>query len=248
MFAIPVDLFGAYTKGREYAIDRNFNDLTQGAKVEQQWLTNDLRQAKRDYNLATMQNAIDASNYVTNQAAMGDELGRTGFVGQMYQAQNAVDDAALERQFYVDNPQLRKDATNAKLSGNLWNQIGTGSQQGAVGQVMLDQIPQFTQAARDTGAARYGVESANAKTAVPIAQQTGQNTLNNLNLIGGNIQTAQQLQDPLRQSQAMELQARIAAMQRQLDELNNAGTPTGPVGPVAQPTQSGPYSQQYGVR
>jgi len=248
MFAMPVDLFGSYTKGREYAIDRNFNDLTQGANIEKQWLNNDLLQAKRDYNLATMQNAIDASDYVTNQAAMGDAIGREAFVGQMYQTQDAVKNAELERQFYVDNPQLLKDATNAKLSGNLWNQIGTGSQQGAVGQVTKAQLPQFKSALESTNTAKYGVASANAKTAVPIAQQTGQNTLNNLNLIGGNIQTAQQLQDPLRQAQAMELRARIAAMQQQLAALNNAGTPTGPVGPVAQPTQSGPYSQQYGVR
>lgn len=248
MFAIPVDLFGAYTKGREYAIDRNFNDLTQGAKVEQQWLNNDLLQAKRDYNLATMQNAIDASNYVTNQAAMGDELGRTAFVGSMYDTQSAVDEAKRRRQFDVDNAAGLQKATDAERGGSMLSRTGTGYQQGAAGQVMIDQIPQFTQAARDTGAARYGVASVNAKTAVPIAQQTGANTLGQQKLVGGNIRTAEQLQDPLRQAQAMELQARIVAMQRQLDELNNADTTTGPVGPVAQPTQSGPYSQQYGVR
>lgn len=69
MLFIPNDLFGAWIKGREYGIDRNWNDLNQSNKVEQGWLQNDAQQLSNWFKQDTYGDQLTRSNAGARTAA-----------------------------------------------------------------------------------------------------------------------------------------------------------------------------------
>lgn len=76
MFYLPVDLFSPYIKGREYAIDRNWNDLNQSNQVERGWLDNDRRQLDNWFAQDTYGDKIATSNAnarINQNAAQGSD-------------------------------------------------------------------------------------------------------------------------------------------------------------------------------
>lgn len=77
MFMLPVDLFSPFIKGREYAIDRNWNDLNQANQVEGGWIKNDRGQLENWFAQDTYDDRLATSNAnarVNQNAASASDL------------------------------------------------------------------------------------------------------------------------------------------------------------------------------
>lgn len=91
MFFMPVDLFTPFIQGREYAIDRNWNDLNQANKVEQGWLDNDARRWRNMFTEDTYQDKLQQYQNQTAASNMARQVAEAGHRGNVALAGYASD-------------------------------------------------------------------------------------------------------------------------------------------------------------
>lgn len=185
------DLFGAYTKGRELAIEKNWQDLKNYEQVENMRNTNDLQAleilaGRADFgaNRSMVQNQADSSN-----AAW--EVMNTLQPGRVARADMLSRDAANRRNTYVRNEPTYREVLDAIVKAGLGKQGVNASIQTAANQSWTPQRQQAAgQAIGNTG---YNTTIANGVAStdfVPAAQRgIAQNQLNHdTNMAAGRYQ------------------------------------------------------------
>ncbi|HDX7412996.1 TPA: hypothetical protein RPO50_001454 [Escherichia coli] len=147
MFFMPVDLFTPFIQGREYAIDRNWNDLNQANKVEQGWLNNDAQRWRNMFTEDTYQDKLQqyqnqtAASNMERQIAEAGNPGNVALAGYMSDYGEALANAARG---YI--PQLVTGQTTA------W--LGNAAQQKAQGEAQLQYAPDYFKALADFNAGK----------------------------------------------------------------------------------------------
>lgn len=146
MFFMPVDLFTPFIQGREYAIDRNWNDLNQANKVEQGWLNNDAQRWRNMFTEDTYQDKLQQYQNQTAASNMERQIAETGHLGNLAQADFMA--RYMERLAAAGGP-LIDDMVRGQTTG--W--LGNAAQQEAEGNARL-------QHSRDLfgGLAEYNVD------------------------------------------------------------------------------------------
>lgn len=193
MIFVPMDLFSPYVKGREMAIDRNWNDLNQSNQVEQGWLNNDARQLNNWFAEDTYGDRLSSSNArgrIDQNSATGSdlntEIARAGQPGALAQATMAS-----------DYQQALRDATQpyvAPMAGN--NALFTYGQsvdRAAQGNAAIATAPQFRTATANNNVAAANLQGQviqNNADLLPIQQ----------NVQRGNLQLQQVVNDQLQQN------------------------------------------------
>jgi len=177
MLMLPMDLFGAYTKGREYAIDRNWNDLNQSANVEGKWLSNDAQQVKNWVGQATYGNQVQNSNIVTESAAMGLGVQQANYSGLVNSGRNTSDLAAIDRQNFLNNQPAIAGARNEFLLGNVGTMGATGKQAQARATNDVNLLPQYTTTDFTTKKGAYEAGNITGAAQPIIAKQGVANTI-----------------------------------------------------------------------
>lgn len=143
MLYMPVDLFGSYIQGREYAIDRNWNDMNQSNNVEQGWLNNDAKQLNNWFTEDTYGNNLSNSNAgarINQNKAIGSDLNTqlalTGQPGAVSAAQSLSD-----YQTALANASRQNIPT---IAGNQATyQLGQSADNAARGNALLEYSPQI---------------------------------------------------------------------------------------------------------
>ncbi|MVW44861.1 hypothetical protein GP658_20635 [Enterobacteriaceae bacterium TzEc013] len=147
MFFMPVDLFTPFIQGREYAIDRNWNDLNQANKVEQGWLNNDAQRWRNMFTEDTYQDKLQqyqnqtAASNMERQIAEAGHPGNVALAGYTSDYGEALANAARE---YI--PQLVTGKTTA------W--LGNAAQQKAQGEAQLQYAPDYFKSLADFNAGK----------------------------------------------------------------------------------------------
>lgn len=158
---MPVDLFTPFIQGREYAIDRNWNDLNQANKVEQGWLNNDAQRWRNMFTEDTYQDKLQqyqnqtAASNMERQIAEAGNPGNVALAGYMSDYGEALANAARG---YI--PQLVTGQTTA------W--LGNAAQQKAQGEAQLQYAPDLF-----GGLAEYNVDKLrNDRNLLPAEYKT----------------------------------------------------------------------------
>ncbi len=134
MFFMPVDLFTPFIQGREYAIDRNWNDLNQANKVEQGWLNNDAQRWRNMFTEDTYQDKLQQYQNQTAASNMERQIAEAGHSGNVALAGYVSDySEALANGARGYIPQLVTGQTKA------W--LGNAAQQKAQGEAQLKYAP-----------------------------------------------------------------------------------------------------------
>jgi hypothetical protein len=185
---LPVDLFGAYTKGREYAIDRNWNDLNQGAKLEGQWLANDANQLRNWFGQDNYQNQLAVSGAGARSALRGDQIQDASQPGAVYTAGMNSDQQTDQAQAFLNSRPQYQTTTQAVLDAALQRRAADAALSSGRSNVDQRLLPEITNAYRATQAGAAGANTILGNAAPTIAQGNvastlaGQNyTLNNTN-------------------------------------------------------------------
>ncbi len=174
MLFIP-DLFSAYTKGQEEAIDKNWNDLTQYENVEQARTANDIARINLQAGMDDYGNNRAVSNAVGTQAMIGEDLLKRGYRGDAANAEMNSDLATSQYGAVANNLQNLDNYNNALLASN----IGVG-QNNADAALAYSNITQAN--LPGTLAAFSGGQQAQNQVAAQNAQYApiiNQNNLNN---------------------------------------------------------------------
>ena len=146
MFFMPVDLFTPFIQGREYAIDRNWNDLNQANKVEQGWLNNDAQRWRNMFTEDTYQDKLQQYQNQTAASNMERQIAEAGHPGNVALAGYTSDyGEALANAARGYIPQLVTGQTTA------W--LGNAAQQKAQGEAQLQYAPDLF-----GGLAEYNVD------------------------------------------------------------------------------------------
>lgn len=147
MFFMPVDLFTPFIQGREYAIDRNWNDLNQANKVEQGWLNNDAQRWRNMFTEDTYQDKLQQYQNQTAASNMERQIAEAGHPGNVALAGYVSDySEALANAARGHIPQLVTGQTTA------W--LGNAAQQKAQGEAQLQYAPDYFKALADFNAGK----------------------------------------------------------------------------------------------
>ncbi|EFN7975583.1 hypothetical protein ED769_14745 [Escherichia coli] len=147
MFFMPVDLFTPFIQGREYAIDRNWNDLNQANKVEQGWLNNDAQRWRNMFTEDTYQDKLQQYQNQTAASNMERQIAEAGHPGNVALAKYTSDyGEALANGARGYIPQLVTGQTTA------W--LGNAAQQKAQGEAQLQYAPDYFKALADFNAGK----------------------------------------------------------------------------------------------
>jgi len=177
MLMMPVDLFGAYMRGQEYAIDRNWNDMNQAARLESQWLTNDQKQLQNWKGQDTYANEIARDNAATAMVDMSLGIQQAGYPGMVNSAKNASDLAGIDRQNFLDNQPAIAGARNEYLLGNVGTMRATGKQAQARATNDVNLLPQYTTTDFTTKKGAYEAGNITGAAQPIIAKQGVANTI-----------------------------------------------------------------------
>ncbi len=161
MFFMPVDLFTPFIQGREYAIDRNWNDLNQANKVEQGWLNNDAQRWRNMFTEDTYQDKLQQYQNQTAASNMERQIAEAGHPGNVALAGYTSDyGEALANAARGYIPQLVTGQTTA------W--LGNAAQQKAQGEAQLQYAPDLF-----GGLAEYNVDKLrNDRNLLPAEYKT----------------------------------------------------------------------------
>lgn len=144
---MPVDLFTPFIQGREYAIDRNWNDLNQANKVEQGWLNNDAQRWRNMFTEDTYQDKLQQYQNQTAASNMERQIAEAGHPGNVALAGYVSDySEALANGARGHIPQLVTGQTTA------W--LGNAAQQKAQGEAQLKYAPDYFKALADFNAGK----------------------------------------------------------------------------------------------
>lgn len=139
MFFMPVDLFTPFIQGREYAIDRNWNDLNQANKVEQGWLDNDARRWRNMFTEDTYQDKLQQYQNQTAASNMERQIAEAGHPGNVALAGYTSDyGEALANIARGIIPDLVRGQTTG------W--LGNAAQQEAQGRAQIKHAPDYSEA------------------------------------------------------------------------------------------------------
>lgn len=210
MIYLPMDLFTPYIKGRENAIDRNWNDLNQSNQVEQGWLNNDARQLNNWFAQDTYDDRLASSNAkgrIDQNSATGSDLNTqiavAGQPGALAQAQTASDYQTALRS--ASQPYITPMANNNALFS-----YGQSVDRAAQGNAAIATAPQIrTATANNTLAAAnlQGNVIKNNAELLPLQQevQRGNLTLQPLqqDVQRSNLQLQQTVNDELQKNPQM---------------------------------------------
>lgn len=158
MIFVPVDLFSPYIRGREQAIERNWNDLNQSNQVEQGWLNNDARQLNNWFAEDTYGDRLLSSNAqgrVSQNQAIGSDLNtqiaQVGQPGALAQAQLAAD--YQQALLGSTQPYVAPIARNNALFS-----YGQSADLAAQGNAALNTAPQFRAATANNNLAAANLQ------------------------------------------------------------------------------------------
>lgn len=161
MFFMPVDLFTPFIQGREYAIDRNWNDLNQANKVEQGWLNNDAQRWRNMFTEDTYQDKLQQYQNQTAASNMERQIAETGHSGNLAQADFMA--RYMERLAAAGGP-LIDDMVRGQTTA--WR--GNAAQQKAQGEAQLQYAPDLF-----GGLAEYNVDKLrNDRNLLPAEYKT----------------------------------------------------------------------------
>lgn len=169
MIYIP-DLFSAYAKGQEEAIDRNWNDLSQYESVEQARTNNDVARINLQAGMDDYGNNRAISNALGSQAMIGEDLLKRMYPGDAANAEINSILAGAQYNSVMNNLPLLDTATNSTLVNNLGQQVYTADANTAFRNVDTNLLPEKTAAYKNAQGATYQVANQNS-TAAPIDNQ-----------------------------------------------------------------------------
>lgn len=118
MIYIP-DLFSAYTKGQEEAIEKNWNDLNQYETVEQARTNNDLARINLQAGMDDYGNNRAISDAVGTQAMIGEDLLKRGYRGDAANAEMNSDLATSQYAAVANNLQGLDNYNNSLIASNV---------------------------------------------------------------------------------------------------------------------------------
>lgn len=208
MIFLPVDLFGSYIKGRENAIDRNWNDLNQSNQVEQGWLNNDNQQLRNWFTEDTYGDRLASSNArgrMDQNSATGSDLNtQIAQVGQP----GALAQAAMGSDYQTALRDATQPYTPQIAGNNALFTLGQSADRAAQGQVAIDTAPTIRRQAANNNVAAGNLQGQviqNNADLLPIQQ----------NVQRGNLELQQTVNNQLQQNPAMLFPATAQAQQTQ---------------------------------
>lgn len=214
MLFVPNDLFSAWIKGREYGIDRNWNDLEQSNKVEGGWLQNDSQQLSNWFKQDTYDDQLAKSNAGARTAV------------------NAATGSDLNLQL----AQTQQPGALATAGLNSDTQI-------ALARAGQSNLPSYVNAQSNTWQANNTLANARAQAVQTYGPEQVDNTAraNTQNALNAAVQ-ADYFQDTLplqQQVRQADLEAQQRILQNAGQQPTTVTTPSGmsaPSGPVDMPT------------
>lgn len=243
------DLFGAYLKGRELAIDKNWQDLKNYEQVEQMRNNNDLqaldllgKRADFGGNRSMFQNQVDAS-------ARANEVGEYAQPGMVARADTGSMFAQDQRSAYVNNRELAQQGLNDTFNAQLNRMINAAAAQRGENDYLR---PISYELGENRGYGSHQTSMANRVTDANRVNAAGQ-AVNLSNQAYGNNYSAGKLQGiqtgyalvnaPLQQANTVDALGRVIpardAMQAQIDNANAGGISAQQMGALISLASSG---------
>lgn len=168
MLFFPVDVFTPYIQGREYAIDRNWNDLNQYNTVTQ----------------GRLKSERDALGNLFAQTTFGDQVSKVNSGARLSQNQAAASDMQL-------------GLDTASYGGRLSLAGAQGATQEAQAAAILNNLPQYAGAIDSRTQSDLGLfnarTSAQNQYGAPVVRANAQNNYDNARLTGQQIAAQSQL-------------------------------------------------------
>lgn len=221
MLYIP-DLFSAYTKGQEEAIDKNWNDLNQYESVEQARTANDVARINLQANMDDYGNNRAISDAVGTQAMIGEDLLKRSYRGDAANAEMNSDLATSQYAAVANNLQGLDNYNNSLLASN----IGVGQNNAdaalAYSDVTRSNLPGTLAVFSSGQQAQNLVAGQNAQYAPIINQGNLDNTIATQGLNAGTIQTGVMQNTNTQNLLPLTHEAQVAALQGQLTQLAQA--------------------------
>lgn len=188
MLYVP-DLFSAYAKGQEEAIDKNWNDLNQYESVEAARTANDVAKVNLQAGMDDYGNNRAVSNALGTQAMIGEDLLNRSYVGDAANADMNSLMATSQLGALNQNLPAYDNYNNAVLQSTL----GVGSNNAdaalAYSNVTQNNLPGTLAAFSGGQVAQNTVAGQNAIYAPLINQGNLDNSIASQNLNAGTIQT-----------------------------------------------------------
>ena len=234
MLMLPVDLFSAYTKGREYGIDRNWNDLNKSATLQSQWLTNDHKTLQNTLAGATLQNQVDMSDLGTGTAEMNYELLRQQYPALYNKALTDAERAQIQRQIFVDNTGAVTAAENAAFGGSVAGMNAAGQQAQAKAATDISLLHAWTDAYKATNMGNFGAAMVTGAAAPALAKGSVANQLGEQQLVGAKTTAAGGLVKGQTDLAHADIDAQIAELNRRKAAITAAANPA--ANPAVTPT------------
>lgn len=218
MLYIP-DLFSAYTKGQEEAIDKNWNDLNQYETVDQARTANDLAKINLQAGMDDYGNNRAISNAVGTQAMIGEDLLKRGYRGDAANAEMNSDLATSQYAAVANNLQGLDKYNNSLLASN----IGVGQNNAdaalAYSNVTQSNLPGTLAAFSGGQKAQNQVATQNALLAPVINQNNLNNSIATQGLNAGTIQTGIMQNNNTQNLLPLTYDAQVAALEAQKQQL-----------------------------
>lgn len=174
MIYIP-DLFSAYAKGQEEAIDRNWNDLTQYENVEQARTANDMARIGLQAGMDDYGNNRAISNALGSQAMIGEDLLKRMYPGDAANADMNTQNAISQLGAFNNNLPGIDDLNNAKLTSNIITGTNAADTAAGISATQRQYLPQTLGVLGESIVAQNLVTGQNAANA-PIANAAAINS------------------------------------------------------------------------
>lgn len=212
MIYIP-DLFSAYAKGQEEAIDQNWQDLNQYETVEQARTNNDLARINLQAGMDDYGNNRAISNAVGTQAMIGEDLLKRGYRGDAANAEMNSDLATSQYAAVANNLQGLDNYNNSLIASN----IGVGQNNAdaalAYSNVTRSNLPGTLAAFSGGQVAQNIVAGQNAQYAPIINKGNLDNSVATQGLNAGTIQTGVMQNNNTQSLLPLTHEAQVAALE-----------------------------------
>lgn len=174
MIYIP-DLFSAYAKGQEEAIDRNWNDLNQYETVEQARTNNDMARINLQAGMDDYGNNRAISNALGSQAMIGEDLLKRMYPGDAANADMNTQNAISQLGAFNNNLPGIDNLNNAKLTSNIITGTNAADTAAGISATQRQYLPQTLGVLGESIVAQNLVTGQNAANA-PIANAAAINS------------------------------------------------------------------------
>lgn len=174
MIYIP-DLFSAYAKGQEEAIDRNWNDLSQYESVEQARTNNDVARINLQAGMDDYGNNRAISNALGSQAMIGEDLLKRMYPGDAANADMNTQNAISQLGAFNNNLPGIDNLNNAKLTSNIITGTNAADTAAGISATQRQYLPQTLGVLGESIVAQNLVTGQNAANA-PIANAAAINS------------------------------------------------------------------------